>query len=939
MVGVDTYPMNSRSSGSNSPVSQSFPDGIRKRETLSSYAPRVPDQSLIEAWERAEDIQLYQPQVDLMDAWSSDGDSVSSSCSSSNSDSLLFEEPACYDQADKAKSKNNLSADHRAIVRSRKNLGLLRRARIYTSEEVIDQAIDRWEAYNRSCSHAMNLLKQQLIDAYIPYALEQYKGAKASPSSSSGAQNWTSLSALEKASARKRCALWHLLRHPVKVENQRHLSCVSKFAVVSSRLAKWRKPAASQQCRYRDPTTTTWEKPCSNLCLPLLAVCAHHLVLLKPAPQTQPESALKSSLSGAANGYDRNCVKTSSGSCMPVANSEALKSSSMPLTLTGDYRKSSVSASTNCLAVATVPCPQVHTSLNHYDDVKKAAVFRSGRFNGKGTGDPGVTSSTTTSAPALQIPSQYLFRRCGGGPDGSCSEPVVAWSSDSRCLLHTATSNYLGSRLPDWCRFVRPNPHLPPSALKLEEGQPCPPSTSNLSISILRILNPSQFLMVCTSTPSSEVFIVVAKRSPIGRISGCLSGLSAHQIGAQVISSVIDDLARRTEDPPTTRARVIQRLEEVIVGQVLTSSCGQNPARQAAVLAGIPYTVPSWGVSMVCGSGLKAICLGCDHLKVSASYSASGGWIIAGGQESMSQAPYATPAGTDRRRIRDQNSNGMKNLGDVPLIDSLMNEGLIDAFLKVRMGETAELLAQTYQVTREDQDSFALQSQRKCAVAQKAGWFDEEITPIRVPPAKPEDEPKIITVDEHPRPGTTLGALSQLKPVFVDNNETGTVTAGNCSGVNDGAAFVLLCRGDQVNVLGAIHPLARIVGWHQVGCEPELMGLTPVAAIRGLLSKVNWTLDSVDLFEINEAFAAQMIVVAKELSIPLDRLNTLGGAIALGHPLGCSGARILVTLVHAMHRLLSKTDQNQPCGKTVRGVAALCIGGGMGIAIALESCS
>ncbi|TNN20433.1 Acetyl-CoA acetyltransferase, cytosolic [Schistosoma japonicum] len=433
---------------------------------------------------------------------------------------------------------------------------------------------------------------------------------------------------------------------------------------------------------------------------------------------------------------------------------------------------------------------------------------------------------------------------------------------------------------------------------------------------------------------SSGVFIVSARRSPIGRMSGCLSGLSAHQLGGQVISSVLDNVVEGSANPKELKNHILEHLEEVIIGQVLTASAGQNPARQAAILAGIPYCVPAWCVNMMCGSGLKSVCLGFDRLSLSSM--TDGGWILAGGQESMSQAPHATPPRACLRRVGGQNTSELPNYGNFTLLDTIMNDALMDAFCNLPMGGTAENVAKRFGISREEQDVFALRSQEKYAFALKAGYFINEITPIKVPGVGTE-EPMMVAVDEHPRPDTTLTKLSKLRPAFHADAKNGTVTAGNASGVNDGAAFLLLCRGDQLSKLGSRRPLARIVGWHQAGLEPELMGLGPIFAIRGLLSKISWKIESVDIFEINEAFASQCIAIATELCILPEKLNVSGGAIALGHPVGCSGARILVTLVHTLQRIC-KEQHNNDSTTVRRGVAALCIGGGMGIAIAVETC-
>ncbi|CAH8514362.1 unnamed protein product [Heterobilharzia americana] len=433
---------------------------------------------------------------------------------------------------------------------------------------------------------------------------------------------------------------------------------------------------------------------------------------------------------------------------------------------------------------------------------------------------------------------------------------------------------------------------------------------------------------------NTGVFIVSALRSPIGRMSGCLSGLSAHQLGGQVISSVLENAVEGSNNPKELKNYIVEHLEEVILGQVLTASTGQNPARQAAILAGIPYCVPAWGVNMVCGSGLKSVCIGFDRLN--ASSSSEGGWILAGGQESMSQAPHTTPPRACLRRVGGQNTSELPNYGNFTLLDTIISDALTDAFCNISMGATAEIVAKRFGISREEQDLFALRSQEKYAAALQAGYLVNEITPIKVPGVGKE-EAKLVDTDEHPRLDTTLAKLSKLRPAFQsDSAGGGTVTAGNTSGVNDGAAVLLLCRGDQLSKLDVRRPLARIVGWHQAGLEPELMGLGPIFAIRGLLSKIGWKIESVDLFEINEAFASQCIAIATELCILPEKLNICGGAIALGHPVGCSGARILVTLTHTLQRI--SNEQSSGDFDVRRGVAALCIGGGMGIAVAVETC-
>ncbi|KAA3682355.1 acetyl-CoA C-acetyltransferase [Paragonimus westermani] len=627
------------------------------------------EQSMIQSWEREEDIQLSHPHIDLMDCWSSEGDSVSSS-SSASTPNLSFE--------DRLSSDNDRAwwtQKEQQTLLCRTGANLLKRAGIFTNEEAIDQAIDRWQAYIRTCSRALDVLRQQLVDAYIPYALEQDKRTRRTDKlTSQSPKDDTSGHSVavhghqdcagffrstvfltfspffppepDATTARKQRALRNFMRHSSKVANQRHLACVSKFAIVSNRLAKWRKTTSSQRCRFRDPTTTTWEKPCSNVCLPLLPVCAVHLVQLNPAPELRP-------------------AETGKGEGVCAADTKPHSPVDQPKT-------------------ATVTPPESSMQTD---------------------GQPSWNALGTTTDP-LRTPSRNT-------------------------------------------RSVKSCP---------TELAPVSPTTNNVPV-----------LQLPT------------------------------QIGSQVIASILNDISSITTTSTNPRDYIVQQLEEVIVGQVFTASAGQNPARQAAVLA---------------------------------------------------------------------------------------------AFVV-----------------------FSL---------------------IKVPAGQKGQDPITITTDEHPRPHTTLEALGRLQPAFGDSNNPGTVTAGNASGVNDGAAFLLLCRKDQLTAHGLLDPLARVVGWYQVGLDPDLMGMGPVGAIRGLLCQLDWTVDQVDAFELNEAFAAQSIAVSKELRIPSEKLNMCGGGIALGHPLGCSGARILVTLVHCLRRL---RDERKTAERTLRGIAALCIGGGMGIALAVESCA
>ncbi|XP_044865468.1 acetyl-CoA acetyltransferase, cytosolic isoform X2 [Mauremys mutica] len=368
--------------------------------------------------------------------------------------------------------------------------------------------------------------------------------------------------------------------------------------------------------------------------------------------------------------------------------------------------------------------------------------------------------------------------------------------------------------------------------------------------------------------------------------------MHAHELGSVVIKEV---LKRANVNP--------EEVSEVIFGQVLPAGAGQNPVRQASVGAGIPYAVPAWSCQMICGSGLKAVCLGAQSILTGDS-----SIVVAGGMESMSKAPHFI-------HMRA----GVK-MGEALLQDSMICDGLTDAFYQYHMGITAENVAKQWQVSRREQDQLAVQSQNKAESAQKAGYFDKEIVPVLVPSRK---GPVEVKTDEHPRHGSTLETVAKLKPCFLTDG-TGTVTAANASGVNDGAAAVILMKESEAARRG-LTPLAQIVSWAQVGLDPSIMGVGPVSAIKKAVDKAGWTLDQVDLFEINEAFASLAVVIAKELKLNPEKVNIEGGAVALGHPLGASGCRILVTLLYALERTAGK-----------RGVAALCIGGGMGIAMCIE---
>lgn len=390
-----------------------------------------------------------------------------------------------------------------------------------------------------------------------------------------------------------------------------------------------------------------------------------------------------------------------------------------------------------------------------------------------------------------------------------------------------------------------------------------------------------------------DIAIVAATRSPIGRFQGGLSTVPAHDLSAQLIRAVLQSTGVAAE-----------QIDEVILGQILTAGAGQNPARQAAVNAGLPYEVPSMSLNKLCGSGLKAV-----HLAAQAIALGDADLVLAGGQESMSLAPF----------VVHKARTGL-GLGHAMMDDTLLRDGLTDAFHNYHMGITAENLAERYGITREQQDAFAVESQRKAVAAMEAGRFKDEITPIDVPQRK--GDPVRVEADEQPRAQTTLESLAKLRPAF---KKDGTVTAGNASTINDGAAVLLLASAEKAKELG-LPVLAWIRGWASTGVDPAIMGIGPVSASRKVLKKVGWELDQLDLIEANEAFAAQSLAVAKDLQWNMEKVNVNGGAIALGHPIGASGARVLVTLVHEMRRRGAQ-----------KGLATLCIGGGQGVAIAIEA--
>jgi acetyl-CoA C-acetyltransferase len=388
-----------------------------------------------------------------------------------------------------------------------------------------------------------------------------------------------------------------------------------------------------------------------------------------------------------------------------------------------------------------------------------------------------------------------------------------------------------------------------------------------------------------------EVVIVAAGRTAVGKFGGTLAKIPAVELGAQVIKTLLERIGI---DPGT--------VDEVIMGQVLAAGAGQNPARQASIKAGVPNMVPAMTINKVCGSGLKA-----THLAAQAIMCGDASIVVAGGQENMSASPHVLPNSRDGIRM-----------GDGKLVDTMITDGLWDAFNQYHMGVTAENVAKKYDVSRADQDAFALASQQKAEVAQKEGKFKDEIIAIEIPSKKGA---VMFDTDEYPKHGSTIEALSSLRPAF---NKEGSVTAGNASGLNDGAAAVVMMSASKAKELG-LKPLARIKAYSSAGIDPAIMGMGPVSATRLCLKKAGWTHEEVDLMEINEAFAAQAVAVNKEMGWDTSKINVNGGAIALGHPIGASGARVLVTLIHEMIRRDAK-----------KGLASLCIGGGMGVALAIE---
>ncbi|HEX2112974.1 MAG TPA: acetyl-CoA C-acetyltransferase [Alphaproteobacteria bacterium] len=388
----------------------------------------------------------------------------------------------------------------------------------------------------------------------------------------------------------------------------------------------------------------------------------------------------------------------------------------------------------------------------------------------------------------------------------------------------------------------------------------------------------------------TEVVIAAAARTPVGSFNGSLSSVPAHYLGTTAIVEAMKRAKVEAGD-----------VSEVIMGQILAAGAGQNPARQAAIAAGIPVEKTAYGINQLCGSGLRAVALGFQAIKIGDS-----DIVIAGGQESMSQAPHCI------------HLRGGVKMGNAELIDTMIKDGLWDAFNGYHMGNTAENVAQKWQITRDEQDSFALGSQQKAEAAQKAGKFKDEIAPVKISTRKGD---LIVDTDEYPKHGTTLDALKKLRPAFDKN---GTVTAGNASGINDGAAAIVMMS-DKDAAKRGIKPLARIVSWATSGVDPAVMGTGPIPASRAALKKAGWSAADLDLIEANEAFAAQACAVNKDLGWDTSKVNVNGGAIAIGHPIGASGARVLTTLLYEMQRRNVK-----------RGLATLCIGGGMGIAMCVE---
>jgi acetyl-CoA C-acetyltransferase len=392
------------------------------------------------------------------------------------------------------------------------------------------------------------------------------------------------------------------------------------------------------------------------------------------------------------------------------------------------------------------------------------------------------------------------------------------------------------------------------------------------------------------SAHDAAIVIASAARTPVGSFNGALASLPAHELGKVAIQAALDRAGLEPGD-----------VSEVILGQILAAGAGQNPARQASIAAGIPVDAPAWGMNQLCGSGLRAVALGAQQIELGSSKV-----VVAGGMESMSQAPHCA-------HLRD----GTK-MGDMKFIDTMIKDGLWDAFNGYHMGNTAENVARQWQITREEQDRFAVASQNKAEAAKKAGKFKDEITPVTIKTRKGET---IVADDEYIKDGVTYDSIAKLKPAF---DKEGTVTAANASGINDGAAAVVLMTLEEAKKRG-ITPLARIVSWAHAGVDPSIMGTGPIPASKKALEKAGWTVKDLDLVEANEAFAAQACAVNKGLGWDTEKVNVNGGAIAIGHPIGASGARVLNTLLFEMQRRNAR-----------KGLATLCIGGGMGVAMCIE---
>ncbi len=387
-----------------------------------------------------------------------------------------------------------------------------------------------------------------------------------------------------------------------------------------------------------------------------------------------------------------------------------------------------------------------------------------------------------------------------------------------------------------------------------------------------------------------DVVIASAARTPVGSFNGALASLAAHELGAIAITAALERAGVSPAD-----------VDEVVLGQVLQAGEGQGPARQASIKAGVPDSAPAWSLNQLCGSGLRAVALAYQQIK-----EGSADIVVAGGQESMSRAPHAA-------HLRDG-----KKMGDLAFVDTMIKDGLWDAFHGYHMGQTAENIAEQWQITREDQDRFAVGSQNRAEEASKSGRFKDEIAPVTIKGRKGDT---VVDTDEYIRAGSTYEAMAGLKPAF---SKTGSVTAANASGLNDGAAALVLMTAAEAERRG-IKPLARIAGWANAGVPPEIMGTGPIPASKKALEKAGWSVSDLDLVESNEAFAAQSLCVLKELGLDPAKVNVNGGAIAIGHPIGASGARILTTLLHEMGRRDAK-----------KGLATLCVGGGMGVALCVE---